>query len=474
MVSFRDPKAPVSSSQGMSFEPRGGEIAPSQNRLGAEQLNSSNVFVIPLSNDEFLPVLSRWTTLGGLVLLTALGSAVGLTAVTPLPTKVRTAGVVRPVGEVKVVQATMEGTVREIQVEEAQSVKVGDAIARIDDSRLQTRRRQLENSIQQNQLQIQQIDLQIGNLEQQANAEKNLVARTTISAQAEFAQAEREHRDRQIQALQQVQEAEATMTAAKVEFEALATAAQEGVIPMVQVEGKYQAYQAAVARWQGAKTGLNPSEAPVAIAREQIAQAQAQGDSTQASLQSNRAALVQQQVQLRAKIQQDQQEITQLDKELEETVIRAQASGHILSLNLRNDGQVVRTGDVIAQIMPQEAPLLIKARVLPQDIGQIEVEQPVRMRVSAYVYTDYGTLDGKVVAIGSDAVASQSSGSASGDAPAGIPYYEITIQPNESYLTRSGKKYFLQPGMDIQADIITKDENALKFILRKARIISTL
>jgi len=49
----------------------------------------------------------------------------------------------------------------QIYVKENQVVKTGDAIAIIDDSRLQTKRSQLPTNIQQAQLQLVQINAQI-------------------------------------------------------------------------------------------------------------------------------------------------------------------------------------------------------------------------------------------------------------------------------------------------------------------------
>ncbi len=57
--------------------------------------------------------------------------------------------VVRPSGELRIVQAATEGQVMQIYVKENQVVKTGDAIALIDDSRLQTKKSQLQSNIQQ-------------------------------------------------------------------------------------------------------------------------------------------------------------------------------------------------------------------------------------------------------------------------------------------------------------------------------------
>ncbi|OIP68629.1 MAG: hypothetical protein AUK43_15395 [Oscillatoriales cyanobacterium CG2_30_40_61] len=90
------------------------------------------------------------------------------------------------------------------------------------------------------------------------------------------------------------------------------------------------------------------------------------------------------------------------------------------------------------------------------------------MRVSAYPYPDYGIWEGRVISISPDAIIPQNTGVNSI-----IPYYEVTIQPDKVYL-KDDPKNALQPGMEIQADIVAKNETVLTFILRKARLLTDL
>jgi multidrug efflux pump subunit AcrA (membrane-fusion protein) len=298
--------------------------------------------VIALDSDEFIPPVSRWVTLGGFIILGAIGTAVGLAAGTPFPVTVRATASVRPDGEVKIIQVPMEGTIRKIEIKENQRVKQGQIIARIDDSRMSTRKSQLESSIQQGKIQIQQLDAQKINLNSQIAAEQHLMARSTASAQAELIRIERDRTDKQSIAVGEVQEAQANIALAKAEFEAFERAGKEGAVAQIQVEAKRQAYLASQARLGRFKAALNPTTATVSIAQEQIGQAQARGEATLANLQREEQTLLQQQSQLQAQISKDQRELKQVIDELQDTVIRSQTNGTILKLGLRNKGQVVR------------------------------------------------------------------------------------------------------------------------------------
>ncbi|NET26925.1 HlyD family secretion protein [Okeania sp. SIO1I7] len=156
-------------------------------------------------------------------------------------------------------------------------------------------------------------------------------------------------------------------------------------------------------------------------------------------------------------------ELEKVDIKLDNSVIRVPVDGTIFQLSLRNPGQTVESGAAIAQIVPSNAPLVFKGRVTAADIARVKVGQPVQMRISAYPFPDYGILKGTVNSISPDAITSEALREA---------YYEVTIEPEKSYLLRSDRQYPIQPGMESRADIITSQETVLTFVLRKIRLLS--
>lgn len=443
-------------------------------------LTEHNPDFLPLvESEEFIPRSSRWTNLGGLFLVATVGVSFSIASVVNYNVTVRATATVRPTGELRLVQAASEGTVKSILVKENQAIEQGDAIATIDDSRLQTQKRQLEGNIRQSQLQLAQITAQISQMDTQIAAESQLMNRSIASAQADLGRNLREHQDRQITTQAEVEEAEAALELASTEMQQYRHLASTGAVAGLQIKQKEQAFKAAFAKLKRANAGLNPSAATVAIAQEKIAQERAKGESTLAILNKERKALIQRQIEIQNQQQRDRQELKQVETELQNTRIRTLEAGTILKLELRNPGQVVRPGDAIAQIAPSQAPLVVKARVAAQDISQVQVCKvekvsdchagKVQMRISAYPYPDYGILLGAIRTITADAITPQNNGSA----PT-APYYEVTIQPERLYLEKGNQQYPIQPGMEVTADIISQQETVLIFILRKARLLTNL
>ncbi|NJR48567.1 MAG: HlyD family efflux transporter periplasmic adaptor subunit [Leptolyngbyaceae cyanobacterium CSU_1_3] len=421
----------------------------------------------PVQVDEFLPPVGRWTTIGSLALLSTFGVGLVLAAVTRYPVTVKAAAIVRPVGEQRLVQTALEGTVSQIEVQENQPVNEGQIIARLQDSQLQTQKAQLQNNLRQNAAQSDQINAQISALDGQIVAETRLVDRTIASAQSDLSNNQRSYRDRQIIAEANLQEAASELKLAQEQFLKYRQAAAVGVIAQIQVGQKEQAVKAAEAKLKRAQAEVNPTNATVAIAQERIAQEQAKGEASLATLRRERELLIQRRIDLQSQISRDQKELQQLDIELQKTTIRATAAGTILKLNIRNPGQTVKPGDAIAQITPRSSALTIKARVNAQDISKVKVGQPVQMRVSAFPYPDYGTLRGTVSALPSD-ITQQPNASEQA-----APGYEVTIAPEHLYLAQNPKNA-LQPGMEGTAEIISRDETLLAFMLRKARLTTDL
>ncbi len=458
-------------------------------------LSHSNSDYLPtIQDNEFLPPLGRWTTLGGLVIVCIMGLAIPLASVAKYKVTVKGQAVVRPAGELRIVQAATEGQVMRVFVAENQVVKKGDVIATIDNSRLQTKKSQLQSNIQQSRLQLVQINAQISALDSQITAETERINRVVAAASAELSHRSRDYRDKLITTAADVEEASTNVKAAIAGLRAAQSkrnryegVAKVGALSQDQFEEaqlavrqQEQAVSATKAKLQGVQAALYPSNAEVEKASERIAQEKATGQASIASLNKERLALIQQRIEIQTQLERDTSELQQVNIDLSQTVIIVTADGIVSKLNLRNSGQTMPTGEEIAQIVPQDAPLEVKAAVALQDKNKLKQGQNVQMRVSACPYPDYGTLKGKVMTISPDAIAPQRNGAtatapttASSQKAAAVgAFYEVTIEPENLSLGQSKHQCAIQLGMEGTVDIISREETVLNFLLRKARLIA--
>jgi multidrug efflux pump subunit AcrA (membrane-fusion protein) len=485
--------------------------------------------------EEFLPAIGRWMMVGGMVMVGSFGSAIALSAILKYKVTVQAPAAIRPAGELRLVQSTIEGSVLSISVRENQTVRKGDPIATVKDlrleSKLQTKRRQLAGDIQKAKQQLSAIDLQLLAFTRQGTAEIEQSNRTIAGIHAELSRAERDYRDKQTiakaevaeaqanwktaQKEQQAAEAELTVTRANlkalqagyqsahaksqryqlvatagaistnqleeanlaVEQQAQSIAAQVATIFKQQqiIERVAHTVAAAKAKIHRTQVALNPLRAESETIVQKIASERANAQAAIARRQQEQQKLLIQRVEAAERIASTERDLAQIATELQPTPVLAPISGTIQELNLRNNLQVVNPGDRLAKMMPAMTPLNIMATVASSDIDNIKIGQTVQMRVSACPYTDYGVVSGKVREVSADAKPIDKNGSDRPDKqsqPAVNGIYEATIVPDTLTLKQGGKTCQIRSGMDGRADIISKEETVLQFILRKARLFS--
>ena len=445
----------------------------------SEAIESKPEYLPEIRSDDLLPEISTWMRLGALALPGSVGFVIALASVTEYPVTVKTSARVRPTGEDRVVEAAASGMITSIKAKQNQVVAKDEPIATIDDSELRTKKRQVQLRIRQNKLEISQIDAQLWALQAQINAESKSLEREVASAKAELKQTQREHQDKQVSTQAQLEEAVANLELAKEEMNRYQQLGNTGAVSELQTKEKEQAFKASQARVETAKAQVNPIGAQIAIAKEQIAQVRARGESTLAALRREKEAIRQKRIEVENQIISDRQEFKQILENLQKTIIRAPIAGTVLSLELSNTSQVVSPGQTVARISPAAAPLVVKARVTAQDISKVKVcqavkvsdcqEGKVQMRVSAYPYPDYGVLKGAVREVTVDTVPQKQKSLAPEP-----PSYQVTIEPENSYLEKQNEQFPLQLGMETTAEIISQEETVLTFILRKARLMTNV
>ena len=444
--------------------------------------------------DEFLPPIGYWTKFGGLFIVAVVALAIPVASVTKYKQTIKTQAAVRPKGDLRLVQAATEGQITRIAVKANQAVKKGAEIAAIDDSRLQTQKSQLQDSIQKSRLQLVQMNEQVNALERQISAEGDRIASSIAASESELDRILRDHQDKKVTTQTDVRETEsdlhaatAALKAAQAKQKRYQSAAKAGAISQDQLQEvelaaqqQQQTVEAAQAKLTSSQTALNPSDAEVASATSQIAEARATGAASLATLNKERQALIQQRIEIKQQLNEDAEQLQQTNTDLKQTIITATTNGIISQLNLRNPGQTVRPGEEIAQIAPSNTKLVLQASVPAKSIGKLEQGQTAQMRVSACPYSDYGTLRGTVTAIPPDAVVPQpdntitSSTNTTASQQTGASFYEVAIEPDRTVLGKENNRCEIQLGMEGQADIITKEETALQFLLRKARLTTNL
>lgn len=154
------------------------------------------------------------------------------------------------------------------------------------------------------------------------------------------------------------------------------------------------------------------------------------------------------------------QVVTQRKEQLGFTEIRSPMDGVVRNVRLTTLGGVAKPGEEIMQIVPVDDDLIIEAKVRPADIAFIKPGLPATVKLDAYDYTIYGSLDGEVRYISADTLNEEVRGNEQ-------PYYRVQIKTaGSSLLGRGDERIEIQPGMTASAEIKTGRRTVLQFLTK--------
>ena len=145
-----------------------------------------------------------------------------------------------------------------------------------------------------------------------------------------------------------------------------------------------------------------------------------------------------------------------LSDQVDRTVVRAPINGIVQKLFVHTVGGVIRPGADLVEIVPTDKSLLIEVKIKPSDIAFIYVGQIAKVKFSAYDFSIFGSLDGKVESISADSITDEKEDT----------YFKVRIKTDKSYLQRNEKELKIIPGMTVDVDIITGKKTVLDYILK--------
>ncbi|MFV0677169.1 HlyD family type I secretion periplasmic adaptor subunit [Variovorax sp. tm] len=139
------------------------------------------------------------------------------------------------------------------------------------------------------------------------------------------------------------------------------------------------------------------------------------------------------------------------------TVVKAPSDGIVKGLRNSSPGWVVKPGESILEVVPDEDEIMVEARLNPNDRGFIEVGQEARVKITAYDYLRYGAVDGKVRLVAADADRDPAISS-------GAPYYRLLISMSQSHVGRAENR--ITAGMESEVDLRVGTDPFIWYILR--------
>ena len=138
------------------------------------------------------------------------------------------------------------------------------------------------------------------------------------------------------------------------------------------------------------------------------------------------------------------------------TELRAPVRSTVKQIYISTVGGVVEPGEPIMDLVPLDDTLVVEAKVKPQDVAFLRPGQEVMVKVSAYDFSIYGGLEGKLESISADTIEDKR----------GEHFYLVKVRTQKNAIVHHNEYLPIIPGMVVTADILIGKKTVLDYLLK--------
>ncbi len=373
-------------------------------------------------------------------------------------------------GDLKRIQHPTGGVVAELAVRDGQRVEAGDLLIRLDDTQARTDLAIVSKALDELVARQARLEAEHAGLPTVLFPEKFLrrmdetnVARAVTGERQQFVSRNLTNAGQKAQLTKRVLQLKEEISGYEVQFASKGKQMEWVTKELVGINKLWQKHLVAYSR----VTSLEREKARLAGERGQLTAfiAQTRGKVLELELQIKQVDF-----DLRTEVNGELSEIRAKKTELTEREIaardqlqridmRAQLSGVIHELDVHTIGGVIAPGEPVMLIVPEAAALIVQARVQPQDIDQVVVDQQTIVRLTAFSQQSTPELNGTVSLVSADV---------SQDEKSGAYYYTVHIAVPESEVARLAGLQVV-PGMPADVFIQTTSRTVISFLTRPLR-----
>ncbi|MEZ5586106.1 MAG: HlyD family type I secretion periplasmic adaptor subunit [Sedimenticolaceae bacterium] len=422
--------------------------------------------VPPIEDDMSYAHYGRSVFFGSLLLIFGIGGFFAWAALAPISSAVVAGGAIKIQGERKIIQHLEGGIIRELMVNEGDSVREGQVLIRLDGSkaeavlevqsaeylsllakksRLQAERNNLEEIQFAQPLLDKADDPDVAEL---LEAERSLFAdrKANIDDQLRIFESWVEGYKREIAGLKaQKVASEKQLFHINDELKSVETLYKKGVVAKTRLlELKRTA--AGLVGQTGSLT------ADIARAEQKIGEAELRG----VSLQTERAESISNELsQVENSIRRIKEQLPAQHDVVDRLEIRSPRSGRVVNLHYHTAGGVISPSTPIMDIVPEDEVLIVEARVQPIDIDALKPGMPAQITLTAYSQRKTPPVAGRLQQVSADRL---------DDPKTGESYYQAFVEIDKAALAEL-TDVSLYPGMPVSVQFISGERTPLDYLL---------
>lgn len=197
---------------------------------------------------------------------------------------------------------------------------------------------------------------------------------------------------------------------------------------------------------------IKEAESAVAAAREALKEAAEERVQLRKERRAEVSAALQE---VQSKLSDVEPRLRKAEAALERNVIRSPYAGRVVDLAVFSLGGVVRSGERIMDIVPDDTSLVVEARVRVEDIADVKPGMKSEVHFTSYKQRLTPLIHGRVTEVSADRLTDERSG---------LAYYNVLVEVDEKELSAS-PEIQLYPGMAATVMIVTEQRTALDYLV---------
>ena len=378
-------------------------------------------------------------------------------ALTPITQVIHASGEVIPQGEVNVVQHLEGGIVSKVNVQDGEAVNKEEVMLELKPTLVESEYRAVKQQL--NNLLLQQKQLQAAirgeekvglDTDKVSAAQRRLLSNRLANKADQIAVVEAQIRQKraEIRGLSdQIAKFEQERILYRQQRDMYAELVRTGAasrLNLLNVQQQVAASNTKLAELKGAR----------AEAVQLLSEALANLRSLQSGLTFEQSSQIAALVNEEAVISEN---IKKLRNQLDRTKITAPIDGIVSDLRYKSPGSVIAPGAVVLSLVPSNANNLVEARIRSSDIGFVRTGQAVDIKLQPYDSSIYGSIPGTVTSIAPSTVQ---------DPDTRQYYYKARIKLERQFVDEVGRKYPIQVGMPLVADIQGPKRSVLRYVFQ--------
>jgi HlyD family secretion protein len=381
--------------------------------------------------------------LGLLVIFAFFGLFIGWAAIAPLSAAVVAPGVVVVSGNRQTVQHRDGGVISRLDVVEGQHVKQGQILIELGSPEVEAQERALFSQV---------IDFQM----QRATMQAEMLGAAELADPPEWTGFSSEDRNAALRAFEKYKAINKSGGHVWSEFGARIQGYRDEITAIGRQEASLND------ELTGARQLADEQLVPLTRVRD-LQRSLADLEGRSAELRASIASTEQNRTDERRKVEARVAELTPqwvgAQAQLERTRLRAPVDGLVVGLQEHTVGGVIRGGERVMDIVPDQQDLVIEARVKPEDADDVHPGMLTEVKITAFSGRNMPILDGRVTRISADRLEDEKSGE-------GYFMTEVTVSAAQmAQLVRIDANRKLRAGLPAEIVVPTRMRTALQYMI---------